>query len=473
MIIDRDLDRQLVTWFEGRATSAAPEGLLERSLDRVDATRQRPGWIVPGYWRSPGGSWFPTSAPARLGFVLVAVLTIAIVATAVGGLLTRLPGLIVEPSLSPPPSPVVSAAPSPSEPSASPSRPPTPTPSVGLPARAGMFADLTDFLVASDKVGWVLTRSALYRTTDTGTSWVEIRPPGSSPAAATALIDADTVYVASGGSPATIAATHDGGASWTETSLDVGAINGGPVFAFESSSKGYATFYDPNGTNTLDVYATTDGGTTWTGPKHGKVPHLAASMDKLYGPMGGFLWQSGGKFDNKPFDNRFFLSADGAVTWTQYTFPVGALAPKDAMKEIGGIVREENGHILVAIGADGGRNPLPAAVYESGDDPASWRLVTALPEGFDLQFLSPTDWILFSGPLGRVRSTTDGGGHWHTVKSSTSLYDIYTQQFATASTGWATKECRAVAGVPCEGTGHAKVLFVTTDGGLTWTRIGD
>ncbi len=92
-------------------------------------------------------------------------------------------------------------------------------------------------------------------------------------------------------------------------------------------------------------------------------------MDKLYPPTGGFLVQSGGKFDNKPFDNRFFMSADGGATWTQYTFPIGgALSPKDVMKQVEGIVQEDNGRFLLAMNADGGRHPIPDSIYESGDD---------------------------------------------------------------------------------------------------------
>ena len=46
MTADRDFDRQLASWFDEIATRRAPDGLLERSLERVGATRQRPGWLV-------------------------------------------------------------------------------------------------------------------------------------------------------------------------------------------------------------------------------------------------------------------------------------------------------------------------------------------------------------------------------------------------------------------------------------------
>src|SRR6185295_9918158 len=153
------------------------------------------------------------------------------------------------------------------------------------------------------------TTEAIYRTADTGRTWTEVRRPGFPTTSVAAFLDDDAMYVASGGSPATIVATHDGGASWVEATLDVGAISGGPVFSFRTPLIGFATFFDPEGTSPLRVYGTVDGGATWTGPKNGEVPPMAGSFDKLSDSRGGFLWQSAGKFDGQPFDDRFFLSA--------------------------------------------------------------------------------------------------------------------------------------------------------------------
>jgi len=279
------------------------------------------------------------------------------------------------------------------------------------------------------------------------------------------------MYVASGGSPATIAATHDGGASWIEATLDVGAINGGPVFTFPTSQTGFATYYDLEGSATIHVYRTDDGGVTWTGPLDGAVPHLAGSLDKLNEPIGGFLWQSAGRFDDQPFDERFYLSADGAVTWSAYTFPTSDAAPRGALKSIGAIVRQDDGRLLIAIAADDGRQSITTAVYESTDDPATWRLVRALPTGFDVQFLSPTTWILVRPD--EVRSTVDGGAHWRTTRSSTPFRTI--PQFATPDSGWMIVDCANPLARRldpfCQATSQDTAFAVTGDGGATWTWI--
>jgi len=307
----RDLDRQLAGWLDERATSITPDGLLARSLARVDATRQRPRWVVGD--RLPSGSaWGRAVVPAWAILLFILLAAVAVVATGARLFLLPVPATIVDAS----PSPFAADM------SIAPSAGPTvfPTPDNAVAPQPGMFASLADFLAASDTVAWARTEvpGAIYRSANTGRTWTEVRSgTWNGTTGATAFIDAQTMYAASDGPQATIAATHDGGATWVETTLDLPSTDTGPVFSFESSSSGFATFFDTAPGSPLRVYGTTDGGLTWTGPKNGTVPHMAASSDKLEPPIGGFLWQSAGKPDNKPFDNRFFLSADGGATWPQ------------------------------------------------------------------------------------------------------------------------------------------------------------
>lgn len=469
MITNRDLDRQLGAWFETRMSSSPPEDLLERSLATVGTTRQRPGWLVPDRWRSDDGRTRPTSNPARVGLVLLALLALVLAASAVGAWFTRPSTAIVPPLPSPPATIVTTPAPNPS-----PTQGSTPEPVATVPISAAVLAGATDFLLASDTVGWVATPLSLYRTADTGTTWTDVDPSDWSGQSTSALIDGDTAYLASSGSPVTIAATHDGGATWTRVRIDDGTASGEPVFSFQTAAHGFATFFDPDGTNRLHVYGTTDGGISWTGPSEGKVPHMAASLDKLYRPIGGFLWQSAGKFYNKPFDNRFFLSADGGATWTQYTFPIGRLAPRDAMKHVVAIVPEEDGRILLEISADAERNP--DSIYESGADTATWRLVAGMPDfTFEAQLLNATDWVSVSQPpFSEVHWTEDAGAHWRTTTVTTQIHNLSAYRFASQNTGWGTEECDMTPRVStCADIGLARALLVTTDGGSTWTRLGN
>jgi photosystem II stability/assembly factor-like uncharacterized protein len=448
---------------------------IERRLEGFGSATPAGSLVaVKPEWRGaraerPGRSSTRIRARRRFGLLVAAALIATLLvggAFALGSALVRLTS-IVPPS--PEATPATSPGPSPAVASPSPSIPATPTPLNALPASPGMFAELRDYLPASDAVGWVATTSAIYRTTDTGITWTNVRSQGVTATSATALLDADTTYVASGGSPATIAATHDGGVSWVEATLEVGVVSGGPVFTFQAPMRGFATFYDPEGTGPLRVFATTDGGATWTGPTDGSVPHMAASFDKLNDPLGGFLWQRAGKFDNQPFDNRFFLSADGAASWTEYSFPTGPLAPKDALKEIVDIVQDDGGPITMAIMVNGG----DGAVYEATADPATWRLVRTLP-GPDVQLLSSTTWVV-AATHAEFRSTVDAGEHWRTTSTPTRFREI--PRFATPDDGWLIATCNPDSILPkdplCNATTKGTMLLVTSDGGATWTRIID
>lgn len=116
MNANRDFDGQIHTWLEENAISDPPIGLLDRSLGRVAATRQRSGWLVADRWSLPGAAG--RAAPVPAGLMLVFVVAIAFSAVGAGLLATRLPSLFGAPS----PLPVDSGSPS-AEPSA------TPTPS--------------------------------------------------------------------------------------------------------------------------------------------------------------------------------------------------------------------------------------------------------------------------------------------------------------------------------------------------------
>ncbi len=65
-------------------------------------------------------------------------------------------------------------------------------------------------------------RLRLLSDDDSAKTWTMVRPPGWSAVAAglVAVIDADTLYAALPGSPTTIAATHDGGLTWTQATID-------------------------------------------------------------------------------------------------------------------------------------------------------------------------------------------------------------------------------------------------------------
>ncbi|TMK30559.1 MAG: hypothetical protein E6G61_06130 [Actinobacteria bacterium] len=476
MTIDRDLDRRLVDLFEDRSVAVPPPDLLARSLARVDSTGQRRTWRFPSVALRGDATFGHPLLPAWALLVLVALVAVALLVVG-SQIVRRYQSVIPEQT---PPALAVYSTPSPETQAPIETRPP------GVPAEAGMFATIRDVFAAGDQVAWVSTKTAIYRTDDTGKTWRAVQPDGWALPNDEAFLDADTAYVPIG-TGSEIAVTHDGGASWSTSVLDAGGA-GSPVFAFASASTGYVTFVDPSHYDKRDgtglfVFGTTDGGRTWTGPSRGLQPHLKASSNKLYGAKGAFLINSAGLSDQYAFENFFDLSEDGGATYTRYDFPVGPLAPKKAMKEVVAIVRGLDGHLLIALGVDGS----PEVVYRNGGYPSTWSQVDEVPTGIaqPFQFLSPTSWVFTAGAPGEILSTIDAGAHWRTVVPSISLYGVQAGEgpasWGSLETGWGVEECRWTllsadgspgSGRSCGDRPHDIVLLVTSDGGATWTRIG-
>jgi hypothetical protein len=324
-----------------------------------------------------------------------------------------------------------------------------------------MVADWRQVFAASDSVAWVVSSSAAYRTNDLGATWRDVTPPifgdGSWPLT---IVDADTAYAAPFGPSATIYFTHDGGLDWSPSIVDSGALAGPGFLSFTTPMAGTATFGSGagSGPDSLHVFATSDGGTSWSATGTSAIPHLDDGLDKLQGPKGGYMWQSAGKSDTRPFDNRFFLTADGGVMWQGFTFPISAISPRNALKEILDIVPEADGHFLIAFSAGSSNGDF--GIYENTDDPAAWRLVYHAPDtGFSLQFLTPTTWMLVSTT--EIRSTVDAGAHWTSTRPDI-LPGLWHVHFSTTRTGWAR----------IGGTADPNWLAVTTDGGATWRGVG-
>jgi hypothetical protein len=461
MTNDRDLSMQLETWLDDRATSVVPDGLLARSLARVEATRQRPRWLVATTLPTQSGVVGRPFVPAWAVLVLVALL--AVVVVAVGSQLFR-PTLsvIADPTLTPTQSPPAESAPA-----ATKSTTPTPvdTRPPAVPLDAAALADLGGFFGADDDVAWIYTASAIYRTEDTGRTWRAVTPAGWTSIGATTFVDANTAYFSPGGARAPITVTHDAGASWTTVNVNTAADVAWPIFSFRSSSSGYATFVDPAlydapaGTGVI-VFKTTDGGVTWTGPERGVQPHTS-SFNKVNPPVGGFLIDTS--------KNSFYLSDDGGVTWRKYPFPSGPLAPKNVFKGVADIVREPNGHLLVTLDVDTVQY-TPQAVYETADDIPTWRLAYQEPATAGLQFLSDTTWVMTTGYPAEVSVTTDSGAHWDSHSATGAPADD--RRFATVRTGWGLTQCQFLRDRDCGDNPHSNVLFVTKDGGASWTEVG-
>ena len=441
MSTEREFDGLLRSWFDDSARAAQPEHLLESVLRETARTRPRPAWLV----RADGRSGLHRFAPVLLAAALVVLAAIGL------NVLIRPPHNVGIPT----PVPVPSRAAATPEPTAQ----PTPEP-VSFGALESYQAKL-----ASDTVGWVWTGSALYRTSDAGQTWTPIALPRPS-VSAVSLVDADTAYVAFFEKRTwTIAATHDGGTSWSEVGVDPLVATADVSFAMQSGSVGSVTF------STGKVFETHDGGATWSGPFSGAAdPNVGQFLFKKLPGDRGVISYSNGKYDNIPFDDLFWFSTDGGRTWKQRSFPTDDVSRAGVLKALSGTPWIDDSQMLIAVNVE---DVGLTAFYKSVDDAQSWQYIDQIPNWQGtMTFLSPTEWV---GCSGSCWSTQDGGATWRErLMPVWARLDEVT--FASVDRGWGVVACRPGVGltnIPAECDGTVKsVLMQTTDGGETWRRIG-
>jgi photosystem II stability/assembly factor-like uncharacterized protein len=294
---------------------------------------------------------------------------------------------------------------------------PSPTPTIALPTTAEISAP-------SRFVVWALiASSALFRSTDQGTSWERRSMPslaGGGRPPEFSFVDGQNGWFSTGGVPETqcngagaaVWRTTDGAATWqlvasaptgpsqrTDSGIAYAQCKEG--LSFINSTHGFLGAWDPNHRPT--VYGTTDAGKSW-------------SASTLPDPPG-------------------FVSGTG-----------GSMLRLRLVKGFGST--------LLAL-ADANRPP--GYVFRSTDGGVTWAYLATLNSGSDPVFVTASRWLVI-GNDGSGLETTDAGKSWHSF--STDYADAAgvasTFVFADGSVGYGT-----VRGV----------VQRTVDGGLHWTRI--
>ncbi|QSO54537.1 hypothetical protein JZ785_12725 [Alicyclobacillus curvatus] len=293
--------------------------------------------------------------------------------------------------------------------------------------------------------------------------------PGSSPGAM-AVVNNDTAVVAGtcracGYGTTTIAATTDGGQSWSGTGPIAGAT-GLPqrhAMAFPTASDGWLLDGQPNASVVLH---TTDGGKSWREVFPTSSPYPLQGLSFISPSVGYGLGVVGNL-------NEVLKTTDGGELWT----PISQLPVQNPMTYLGGSSFSTISFVTAstgfAVGTDG-------HVYQTVNSGRSWAAVN-LPYGqygFDAVYFSGRDTGVALSIVNPQQDqiTTDGGRVW-TASNAADTADAVTAiangQLQPALHTMVTSESAQWAGVlgdiawvPAQ---NGRGFYLTTDSGLAWS----
>jgi photosystem II stability/assembly factor-like uncharacterized protein len=332
----------------------------------------------------------------------------------------------------------------------------------------------------------------LYKSTDSGKSWMEIGAdlPGMSGLVTLDPLNSSALYVLTS---AGLFKTTDSGANWTPVYAD------GNLRTFAIDPQKSSTIYAAVGTPGLNdggVFKTTDGGTTWNEADAGfpAVPIRSLALDPqnngvIYAANGGRLLQTtdAGAHWIRRAVNAWKVVVDPLDPSVVYTLPYQGIGANPAKSTDGGLTWStlnpglEPGDFVLNLVIDPGEAgtlfvvTARGAVLKSVDQGVTWSPASAGLPASDVSVLaiSPSDPLtLYAGTAVNcddceysgdgVFKSSDGGVCWTAVsnglpRGAIFLVAVDPQDSATVYVGQFMEDTSA--------------LFKTVDGGATWNRL--
>jgi len=346
---------------------------------------------------------------------------------------------------------------------------PTPVPQ---PINASVVVDpqFTSLHMLTELDGWALTDLAILRTNNGGGTWYDVTPPGASTlgyGVSADFFDASRAFFVAPDSADPMHAgmlyrTADGGLNWSMSAVPFGSS----ILDFLDTSNGWAMagLGVGAGSHAIAIFQTVDGGATWTQVFVNDPNNPSASTDIPLGGLKGVLyardmqtaWVGGIVYSNSTL--YLYRTDDGGHTWVQVQaeLPSEAQQAQVNVEEIQ-FLTPADGFLTLSFTSEAG---LTRALYVTHDSGNTWTLTpTLIPNGRSVDFVSPTDGLMFDGQQFYV--TRDAGSTWGIVKPDVVFADSFmNMDFVNLNTGW------LLASDP---TTFKANLYKTTDGGATWT----
>jgi photosystem II stability/assembly factor-like uncharacterized protein len=335
---------------------------------------------------------------------------------------------------------------------------------------------LTSIRMLNENNGWAFTRQSILLTTDGGLHWRDVSPAnlsgivGNQGVRAGAFFNASMAWVSLNTKDSTIQIlrTSDSGQHWDTTTLQG---NGFPDRVhFVNAQDGWIEIDRGGaaGSEAVDIYQTTNGGQTWnkvsdTGPTPGSLPFNGhktgiSFKDTTTG------WATGDIA--RPDFVWLYVTHDGGKTWQHQDLALPPGIANPTMTTTTPPVFFGNiGFLPVLIAANTGRLEV---LYVTHDGGTTWKSTTPLHIAPGSIFSLTSSVYVFDvnqswtwpDQWNTSYSTGDGGQHWTTYTSSIQN-GVSGMSFISRTTGW------AIGNSPT----NEPLLFKTTDGGQTWSKV--
>ncbi len=350
---------------------------------------------------------------------------------------------------------------------------PTEAPSATLAATlasAGLVITptLTRIDMLDENNGWGLTDQSVLRTTDGGSQWMDVTPPGfSGPAAPSGFfLDQDSAWIlAPDGqdfNSGRLYCTSDAGKTWTSAKVPFSSA----ALQFLDEMHGWALFASDCGAGSCggSLFQTSDGGNTWKelikinqdSINNPKALPLAGDKTGIAFADLAHGWVTG----VEPMDNYAWLFAtqDGGSTWQHQGLSIPQdYTPAQLVVDPPHFFSSQDGLLPVNIFSGDKTGKIFYATQNGGK---TWKPSTPAGTSGVYSFISMEDIWVWDGQT--LMTTQDGGKTWTTIQPNVNLSQIITQMdFVTKDTGWAIT-------MDANGAGQ---LFKTQDGGKTWTPL--
>ncbi len=320
--------------------------------------------------------------------------------------------------------------------------------------------------------GWALTRQSILFTTDGGLHWKDVSPANLSTTLGNqggglrdgAFFNASTAWVSLAAKDNTIQIlrTVDGGQHWDTVTLPG---NGEPDRAhFINAQNGWIEIDRgaAAGSEEVDIYQTTDGGQTWnmvSGTGH--TGNSAAGSLPFGGDKTGISFKdtaTGWATGTEPRTDFFWLyvTHDGGKTWQHQDLPLLPGISNAGITTTPPVFFGNTGILPATVSTNNGQLEV---LYVTHDGGATWESTTPLQANVSNVYVVDVNHA-WANKGNTFYSTSDGGQHW-TSSTSSIQNGVSSMNFISNTTGWAIGNSDT----------NEPLLFKTTDGGQTWSKI--